>query len=203
MQPRLSSCKIRFCRTSKRNIFSLSFNHCKMEDHTYCRYTGGLSWQKSCSRISLNAIDARIDTMLTEAVNLTKLKRVASTLEDRLRNENDLDKLKLHFEKIWCYSTGTSAQYSSESEKLRHQGWSKRHGNSPVKGLGVQDAFTLIFQFRTDVETDHHFAGFVLHHRELLEHRKLDSFSQKLRQKTCCKHTSVHCSCQWTLRLQY
>lgn len=70
-----------------------------MEDYIYCRYTGGLSWQKSCSRISLNGVDAGTDTMLIKADNLTKLKRAASTLEDRLRNQNDLDKLKLQFEK--------------------------------------------------------------------------------------------------------
>lgn len=55
--------------------------------------------------------------MLIKADNLTKLKKAASTLEGRLRNQSDLDKLKLQFEKIWCYSTGTSARYSSESEK--------------------------------------------------------------------------------------
>ena len=55
--------------------------------------------------------------MLIKADNLTKVKRAASTLEDRLRNQNDLDKLKLQFEKIWCYSIATSAQYSSESQK--------------------------------------------------------------------------------------
>lgn len=38
-------------------------------------------------------------------------------LEDRLRNQDDLEKLKLQFEKMWCYSTETSARYSSESEK--------------------------------------------------------------------------------------
>lgn len=59
----------------------------KMEDYIYGRYTGGLSWQKSCSRISLNRVDAGIDTMLIRADNLTKLKRAASTLEDRLRNQ--------------------------------------------------------------------------------------------------------------------
>lgn len=67
--------------------------------------------------MSLNGVDTRIDTVLIKADNLTKLKRAASTLEDRLRNQNDLDKLKLQFENIWCYSTGASAQYSSESEK--------------------------------------------------------------------------------------
>lgn len=91
----------------------------KMEDYIYCRYTGGLSWQKSCSRILLNGIDARIDTMLVKADNLTKLKRAASTLEDRLRNQNCLDRLKLQFEKIWCYSIGTSAWDISESERNR------------------------------------------------------------------------------------
>jgi len=55
--------------------------------------------------------------MLIKADNLTKLKRAVSMLENRLRNQNDLDKLKLQLEKIWCYSTETSAQYSSESEK--------------------------------------------------------------------------------------
>lgn len=80
-----------------------------MEDYIYWRYTGGLSWQKSCSRILLNGTDTRIDTMLIKSDNLTKLKRAASTLGDRLRNQNYLDKLKLQFEKIWFYSRGTSA----------------------------------------------------------------------------------------------
>lgn len=76
--------------------------------------------------------------MLIKADNLTKLKKAASTLEGRLRNQSDLDKLKLQFEKIWCYSTGTSARYSSESEKnYKNRGWSNWCGNSPIKGLGI------------------------------------------------------------------
>lgn len=136
MQPGLNYNKVRFCRT--RNIFSLSLNHCQNGRLHLLQYTGGLSWQKSFSRISLNGTDAGIDTMLIKADNLTKLKRAASTLEDRLRNQNYLDKLKLQLEKIWCCSTGTSAGYRSESEKnYRNQGWNKWRGSSPIKGLGV------------------------------------------------------------------
>lgn len=61
-------------------------------------------------------MNARIDTLLVEADSLTKLKRAASKLEEQPGYQNDLDKLKLQFEKIWRYSTGTSAQHSSESE---------------------------------------------------------------------------------------
>lgn len=114
----------------------------KIEGYIYCRHTRGLSWLKSYSGTLLNGMDAGIDSMLIKADNLTKLKKPASMLEDSLRNQNDLDKLKLQTKKIWCYLTGTRAQYSSESEKnCTYWRWSYwLWSSSPVKNGMLQDA---------------------------------------------------------------
>lgn len=124
-----------------------------MEGYICCSYTGGLSWIKSCSGISLNSTDVGIDSMLIKADNLTKLKRPANTWDDRLRNQNDPDKLKLQSEKKYgaVYQGQVHNTALSQKIKIKHYANQLAWEQPCIKGLDVTGCVTLVFQFWSEV----------------------------------------------------
>lgn len=68
---------------AKETFFNLSVNHCQNRRlHLLQIYKGFLL--AKLLFLSLNGMDAGIDTLVIEADNLTKLKRAASKLKDSL-----------------------------------------------------------------------------------------------------------------------